>query len=66
MSEIKKSKSYMKAFKENNFEKVHQKVECELCGGSYTYFNKQHHQKTRKHLFKIMENQIKTLKNENL
>ena len=44
-------KEYYRNFIEKNKEKVKEKVRCPLCGGSYDYFNKSKHIKTKKHQF---------------
>lgn len=46
---------YYEKFKEKNDEKIHQKKICEVCGGSYTYFNKSKHNKTKKHLLGVLK-----------
>jgi len=49
------SKKYYQNFKDKHNEIIKKKFTCELCGGKYTYFNKSHHLKTKKHL-KTVEN----------
>ena len=44
------SKGYNKKFYATNKEKVSEKHICEICKGSYTYFNSSAHKKTKKHL----------------
>lgn len=46
---------YHESFIEKNKDKVNQKCICEICGGSYTYFNKSRHNKTQKHQFQILQ-----------
>lgn len=41
---------YNKKFMEKNKEKIMEKQKCEICCGSYTYFNKSKHLKSKKHL----------------
>jgi hypothetical protein len=41
-------KHYYEEFKDKNTDKIHKKIECEICGGNYTYFNKSRHLKTPK------------------
>ena len=41
---------YNKTFIEKNMEKIHTKHVCEVCCGSYTYFNKSKHLRSKKHL----------------
>jgi hypothetical protein len=43
-------KKYNRKFCETHSEKIHAKTECEICGGSFTYFNKSKHLKTQRHL----------------
>jgi uncharacterized protein (DUF2344 family) len=42
-------KEYQKQYHEKNKDKLKEKHEC-ACGGKYTHINKQHHEKTKKHL----------------
>lgn len=55
------NKYYLK-FK--NSHDVNQKIQCSICGGSYSYFNKSSHCKTKKHLNMIEI--INKIKNENV
>ncbi len=49
INNMKKSKSdYYKKFYEKNHAKIHEKKNCEFCGGSYDYFNKSQHMKSLK------------------
>jgi hypothetical protein len=41
-----KMREYYLGFKDKNKDKINQKVDCEICGGSFTYFNKSRHVKT--------------------
>ena len=41
-----KCREYYLGFKDKNKDKINQKVDCEICGGSFTYFNKSRHVKT--------------------
>lgn len=41
---------YNRKFIEKNTEKIHTKHICEVCCGSYTYFNKSKHLKSKRHL----------------
>lgn len=43
------NKKYYQNFKEKNGEKLNEKSVCEICGGKYSYFNKAHHNKSKKH-----------------
>jgi len=36
-------------FKARNAEKIKEKIKCSICGGSYTYFNKIPHCRTKQH-----------------
>lgn len=53
MSDIEnnKVKENNKKFSDKHKEKIKEKHICEICNGSYTYFNKYHHNKSKKHLF---------------
>ena len=42
-------KQYYENFKTKNTEKIREKILCEVCGGSYTYFTKSIHFQTAKH-----------------
>jgi hypothetical protein len=55
---IKPSKRYFEAFKNKNKDKIQTKHNCSICGGSYDYFNKSHHIKSRKHKFAEITNKI--------
>lgn len=44
------STKYVKKFKENNKEKIKEKITCDVCLSTYTYFNKYTHFKTKRHL----------------
>jgi hypothetical protein len=44
------NKEYYKNFKEKNQDKIHQVNYCNLCQGKYSYFNKSHHNNSRKHI----------------
>lgn len=46
--EKKLSKLYYNEFKERNKDKINEKVDCPICGGNYTYFNKSRHLKTKR------------------
>ena len=50
--EAKKSnqRKYNKVFIEKNQTKIKEKIICDICCGSYTYFNRSKHFKSRKHL----------------
>ena len=54
--EINIIKSKYKKFIEDNKDKIKQKIECVICKGSYTYFNKSKHNKTKRHLKFINDN----------
>jgi hypothetical protein len=41
---------YNRVFIEKNLEKIHEKRVCDVCCGTYTYFNKSKHLKSKKHL----------------
>jgi hypothetical protein len=67
----KKIKKYDKKKYNENYKKkkdLNEKMNCEICGGSYTFINKAHHTKTQKHQIaelKKQNNEIKEkLKNE--
>jgi hypothetical protein len=44
---------YNKNFYEKHKDKIHEKLTCECCGGSYSYYNKSKHVKSKKHLFHV-------------
>jgi hypothetical protein len=46
-TEIKKS--YYQSFKERHGDIINEKKECDECGGSYSYFNKSSHKKSKRH-----------------
>lgn len=43
------NRQYYRNFKAKNPEILTTKYECEICGGSYTYFSKSNHFKRQKH-----------------
>lgn len=45
-----KSTKYVNKFIDNNKDKIKQKICCSVCFGSYTYFNKSMHNKTKRHI----------------
>jgi len=61
------TKKYYKQFRETNKDKVNEKVKCDICGGSYTYFNKSKHIQTQRHkklnayVEKTKDNQIELI-----
>lgn len=64
MEVIKKTqKEYRNVFNEKNKERIEQQQKCELCGGTYTYFNKSKHNKTKLHQFEVLKNELSKLKN---
>jgi hypothetical protein len=52
------SKKYIKNFQEKNKDKIVEKHICDICYGSYTYFNKSKHIQSKKHnlVLQIMKN----------
>jgi len=45
---LKNHLDYYKNFKNKHMEDINKKIVCEICGGSYSYFNKSGHLKTKK------------------
>lgn len=45
---------YYANFKSKNADKIKEKIKCEICGGSYDYFNKSKHNKGLKHKYKLL------------
>jgi hypothetical protein len=41
---------YYEAFKEKNKDKLNEKIICQVCDGSYSYFNKSAHNKSKRHM----------------
>lgn len=56
-----KRREYYENFVSKNKDKINIKCFCEVCGGRYTYYNKSSHNKTKKHQFKLMENELYNL-----
>ena len=54
----KKSVEYVRDFINKNKEKINESIKCEICGGSYSYFNKSRHQKSDKHIKYVNFNNI--------
>ena len=44
------NKKYYQNFKEKHKDELKETIKCEICGGSYKYFNKPIHNKTKKHI----------------
>jgi hypothetical protein len=53
---IYKNKIHIDNFRIKHKEKIMKKIDCEICGGSFSYFNKSTHKKTIKCL------KVKTLR----
>lgn len=47
------SQKYNATFKNKHAEKLNTKINCEICGGHYTYYSKSKHLKSKKHLNKL-------------
>lgn len=68
MSDIKKEKKtkkdHFKKFMNENKDKIKEQMNCDICGGSYTYFNKSHHNKSQRHLksLQIIQNKDNKIK----
>ena len=45
------NKEYYETFKIKHHDKITTKIDCSLCGGSYVYYSKSAHLKTKKHIF---------------
>lgn len=53
ISKIKKKynqSQYNKNFMEKNKDKIKEKIICDVCCGSYSYYNKSKHMKSKKHI----------------
>lgn len=53
-----KQRAYLKTFVEKNQEKYAKKFQCPICGGTYTYVNKFHHNKSKKHQIADLKNKL--------
>lgn len=49
MSSLTKNRDKLTKFKEVHKDKLTQHIRCSVCRGSYTYFNKSAHIKTKRH-----------------
>lgn len=49
----------LKKFIKNNPEKINEKIICNECGHSYSYFNKYNHNKSKKHNETVKYNNLK-------
>lgn len=58
----KTSHDYYVTFAEKHKDKVNEKIVCDVCKGKYSYFNKSHHQKTKKHQLCVLQNEISDYK----
>ena len=58
------NKEYYKNFKEKNQDKIHQVNHCDACGGKFSYFNKSHHNNSRKHMKAITQTKIQLVLND--
>jgi len=61
-----KNKEYYENFKNKHISEIKTKIICELCKGKYTYFNKSHHEKSRKHEYVILKKELDKLKVQHL
>jgi protein-arginine kinase activator protein McsA len=59
MISVEQRKKYYLKFKEVNKDKIKEKIICPKCNGTYDYFNKSKHEKTKKH---ILFDEIQLLK----
>lgn len=50
----KNNKKHFETFYKKNIDKIKEKMTCSVCCGSYTYFNKSVHIRTKRHL-KMLE-----------
>jgi hypothetical protein len=50
ITKIYNQKKYNKTFIEKNKDKIKEKNICDICCGSYTYYNKSKHMKSQKHI----------------
>jgi hypothetical protein len=48
-TQMQNHKDYVNFYNRNK-ERISEKVKCEICGGSYTYYNKSCHLKSKKHI----------------
>ena len=67
MTEIAKKDSRYETFKKKHGDElIKKRITCDICCGSYTYFNKSTHKKSKKHTALLkMQNEISELKNKN-
>ena len=61
-----KNKEYYTNFKAKHTDIIKQKINCDLCGGKYTYFNRSHHEATLKHQNKVLKNHFENLQQQRL
>ena len=47
---MEKKEEYYRNFMEKNKEKLHTSITCDICYGSYTYYNKSTHLKSKRHM----------------
>ena len=47
------SKKYNDKFRQKHAIKLSQKIECDICHNSYTYYSKSKHMKSKKHLKEV-------------
>jgi hypothetical protein len=47
---MEKKEEYYRNFMEKNKEKLHTSITCDICYGSYTYFNRSRHNKGSRHM----------------
>ena len=53
-----KQRFYFNQFRERNKERLKEQIECPICFGTYTYFNKTKHHKSKRHM-RMVERQKK-------
>ena len=54
-------KSYYQNFKSKQADRIHISMDCPLCHGKYTYFNKSRHLKTARHKRTLEEKEKKII-----
>jgi hypothetical protein len=61
-----KQKLYFNRFLEKNKDRLREQIECPICYGTFTYFNKNKHNKSKRHLRMAEKQKEKELISEDL
>lgn len=55
------TKQYYLTFKEKNKNKIHEVQQCEECGGKFSYYNKSHHNQSKRHQKSLKKDNVEVV-----